>query len=74
MDLEELLQEESLAVMQETDVTGIPTPESILTDQELERIMDRSDAAYEEKAVIGDGRFDLVGPAEASADLLASLH
>jgi hypothetical protein len=51
---------------------GIPTPESILTDQELERIMDRSDRAYDESSTTED-HFALVEQA-LSQDVLANMR
>jgi hypothetical protein len=73
LDLGELLKEESMAInVNDKCQDGIPTPESILTDQELERIMDRSDSAYDESSTTED-RFALVEQAQ-SQDVLSNMR
>jgi hypothetical protein len=73
LDLGELLKEESLAINMDNECQdGIPSPTSVLTDAELERIMDRSNAAYEE-VFVADDHFALVAN-ETTGDVLANLN
>lgn len=43
---------------------GVPIPSSLLSEEELERILDRSPAAYEKSGTTTSGTFDVVETVE----------
>jgi hypothetical protein len=66
------LQEETLSITVQDDNLDLANPESIITDAELVRLMDRSDEAYSENAIDND-HFKLVD-SSIRTDILSQMY